>query len=94
MVNIQPITLWIQGGNNIPNVFGMVIVNDDLSTRAQFYFRLGFKTTNEGADDTLSWLQDGNLTITGEDYQQWDADPSANEWAYNWAANQLNLVII
>ena len=36
----------------------------------------------------------GNLTLQGEEYQTWDADPSANEWAYNWAAAQLNLVLI
>jgi hypothetical protein len=36
----------------------------------------------------------GQLNISGEDYQAWDADPSANEWAYNWAAQQLNLVLV
>lgn len=36
----------------------------------------------------------GNLLLQGEEYQTWDADPSANEWAYNWAAAQLNLVYV
>lgn len=36
----------------------------------------------------------GNLTLEGAEYQTWDADPSANEWAYNWAAAQLNLVYV
>lgn len=43
---------------------------------------------------TLDVLAFGNLTLDGEEYQTWDADPSANEWAYNWAAAQLNLVLI
>lgn len=36
----------------------------------------------------------GQLTIDGQDYQTWDADPSANTWAYNWAAAKLNLVLL
>lgn len=39
-------------------------------------------------------LVQGNLSISGADYQEWDADPSANAFAYNYAANKLNLVII
>lgn len=39
-------------------------------------------------------LVDGNLTMDGADYQTWDADPSANEAAYVWAASKLNLVPI
>jgi len=39
-------------------------------------------------------LVEGNLAIDGEDYQTWDADPSANAWAYNWAAGKLNLTIV
>ena len=43
---------------------------------------------------TVDVLTFGNLNLGGEEYQTWDADPSANEWAYNWAAAQLNLVLI
>jgi hypothetical protein len=39
-------------------------------------------------------LVSGNLYISGQDYQDWDASPSANQWAYDWAAAQLNLTII
>ena len=37
-------------------------------------------------------LVEGNLTMSGEDYTAWDADPSANEAAYTWALAKLNLV--
>lgn len=94
MQHIQPVTLWIQGTTKTANIYDLSIVNDDLSTRASLYYRLGFETVPDEGDPQTVWLQDGNLTITGEDYQQWDADPSANEWIYNWSANQLNLVII
>lgn len=43
---------------------------------------------------TTDILTFGNLILSGEEYQTWDADPSANSWAYNWAAGQLNLVLI
>lgn len=94
MQHIQPVTLWIQGTTKTANVFDLSIVSDDLATRASLYYRLGSETVPAEGDPQTVWLQDGNLTITGEDYQQWDADPSANEWIYNWSANQLNLVII
>jgi hypothetical protein len=93
MAQIQPVTLWIQGTTKTANVFDLSIVNDDLATRAVLYYRLGSETTTEENSST-AWLQDGNLTIDGESYQNWDADPSANEWIYNWAALQLNLTII
>ena len=39
-------------------------------------------------------LVSGNLTMSGQDYQDWDSSVSANEWAYNWAATVLKLVLI
>jgi hypothetical protein len=39
-------------------------------------------------------LVEGNLTMSGEDYQTWDSSVSANEWAYNWALAKLNLVAV
>jgi hypothetical protein len=34
------------------------------------------------------------LDINGQDYQDWSAEPDANAWIYNWAANKLKLVLI
>jgi hypothetical protein len=93
MAQIQPITLWIQGQTKTANAFDLSIVNDDLATRAVLYYRLGSETQSETETQTI-WLQDGNLTIDGQAYQDWDADTSANEWIYNWAAEQLNITII
>ena len=45
-------------------------------------------------DSYAQLLVDGNLTIDGTDYQTWDADPSANTWAYNWSLAKLNLVAV
>ena len=94
MEHIQPVTLWIGGVTKTANVFSLSSVADDLRTFAQFYYRLGSETLQPGDELSIQWLQDGNLTINGEDYQQWNGDPDANQWAYNWAAQQLNLTII
>lgn len=51
-------------------------------------------TTNDVINTNKEILAFGNLTLGGEEYQIWDADPSANQWAYDWAAGQLNLVLI
>ena len=39
--------------------------------------------------DAQQQLAQGNLTMTGEDYQAWQT----NEYAYDWVAGQLNLTI-
>ena len=33
------------------------------------------------------------LNISGQDYLDWSSAVDVNEWAYNWAATQLNLTI-
>jgi len=94
MQHIQPVTLWFQGTTKTANIYDLSIVNDDLSTRASLYYKLGNETVQAEGEPSIIWLQDGNLTITGQDYQDWDADPSANEWIYNWSAGQLNITLI
>jgi hypothetical protein len=49
----------------------------------------------ETIDDNTStqqWAQ-GNLTISGTDYDNWNATPDINDAAYVWAAGQLNLTL-
>ena len=94
MVAIQPVSIWFQGTTKCANVFFLISVSDDLSSRASFYYRL--LSENITGLDNKNWeiLQEGNLTIDGEAYELWDSNPSANQYAYNWAAEQLNLIII
>ena len=56
----------------------------------------GTKSTSmqDEVTTTTDILTFGNLTLQGEEYQTWDSTTSANEWAYDWAAGQLNLVLI
>ena len=94
MVAIQPVTLWVQGTQKIADLFSLMIVSDDLSSRAVFYYRLEAETILQNHARDVQIMTDGNLTIDGTAYEQWDKDTSANEYAYNWAAEQLNLIII
>ncbi len=89
--------VWQNGQQKEANTFIMRIVNDNLETSCNFYYEM--QNVEEVINDTqtntiIDVLTFGNLNLSGEEYQTWDADPSANSWAYNWAAGQLNLVLI
>lgn len=96
MEHIQPITLWIAGETKTANVFQMRIIADDLKAYAQLFYQLGHETAPVDPEEkpAVNWLQDGNLSIQGADYQAWNNEPDANAWIYAWAAQQLNLTVI
>jgi hypothetical protein len=85
MKTINPVPIWSNGSNKNATIFDLIIVNDNLENTAVFYYAL--------KSDTLVNLSEGNLTIGGQEYQNWDSNPSANEYAYNWAAQQLGITI-
>jgi hypothetical protein len=96
-MKIQSVMVWQNGQQKEANTFIMRIVNDNLETSCNFYYEM--QNVEEVINDTqtntiIDVLTFGNLNLSGEEYQTWDADPSANSWAYNWAAGQLNLVLI
>lgn len=96
-MKIQPVNVWQNGQQKEANNFVMRIVDDNLKTTCSFYYEMQ-DVQEVIVNDQITIITDvltfGNLTLTGEEYQIWDADPSANEWAYNWAAAQLNLVYV
>ena len=85
MKTINPVPIWSNGSNQNATIFDLKIVNDNLENTAQFQYIL-YK-------ENLRMLAEGNLTISGEEYKNWDSNPSANEFAYNWAAAQLQITI-
>ena len=99
-MKIQPISSWINGQEKLGTEFNLYIVNDNLSTSATFYYSISTEEVSHLEEDVKvidaysEKLVDGNLTMDGADYQTWDADPSANEAAYVWAASKLNLVLV
>jgi hypothetical protein len=79
MKTIQPVVFPLNLGTAI--ILNAYCINDNLSTSATFYYAL--------LSDTQSQLQQGNLTMTGEDYDNW----ATNEYAYEWVAEQIDVTI-
>ena len=90
-MEIKAISIWKNGELIFGTIFNLRIINDDLSASATFYYTISSAET-EGMLGQV--LVDGNITLNGTDYQTWDADPSANAWAINWALAKLNLELL
>jgi hypothetical protein len=80
MKQIEPVVFPLNLGTAV--ILNAYCINDNLSTSATFYYAL--------LSDTQSQLQQGNLTMTGEDYDNW----ATNDYAYEWVANQIDVTII
>ena len=102
-MKIQPITTWQNGESKQANNFNLSSSSDNLLDSATFYYQLqnvtetiipATETEPEQIITNTDTLIVAGLPISGQDYQDWDASPSANQWAYDWAAAQLNLVLI
>ena len=99
MKTIQPIQIWKNGTARQASLLDARIINDDMKTYCVFYYYLKEADTItpsevEGESDTITIgeiLADGNVTISGEDYTNWDG---SNDEAYNYIANNLNLTLI
>jgi len=95
MANIQPKSLWVGGQEKTASVLNLRSISDDLATSAHFYWEL--KEADVVVDEETTQgqvLQCGNLAMSGEDYQLWNGALDINTEAYNWAAVQLNLILV
>ena len=90
MKAIQPIQVWKNGLEKQANTLSAVLINDDLATNANFYYQLLSKTMVD-ENEVVENLVDGNVSMGGEDYQNWD---DSNDGAYQYIATKLNLTII
>ncbi len=80
MKTIQPVVFPLNLGT--ATILNAYCINDNLSSSATFYYAL--------LSDTQSQLQQGNLTMTGEVYDNW----ATNDYAYNWVASEIDVTII
>jgi len=80
MKQIEPVVFPLNLGT--ATILNAYCINDNLSNSATFYYAL--------LTDTQSQLQQGNLTMSGEDYNGW----ATNDYAYNWVATQIDVTII
>jgi hypothetical protein len=92
-MKIQPITTWFNGEPQTASNFTLISINDNFTSSAVLYYELQ-KEIVDGDSVSYENLITANLDINGADYQSWSATPDANTWIYNWAAAQLNLVLI
>ena len=80
MKQIEPVVFPLNLGT--ATILNAYCINDNLINSATFYYAL--------LTETMVNLSQGNLTMTGEDYADWQT----NQYAYDWIAEQLNLTIV
>lgn len=94
MKQIQPISIWVNGEEKTGQ-FISTISNDNLATSALFYWQIYEGITNaEGELSNGQQLAQGNVSMDGQDYIDWNADPDINQAAYIWVCDQLNLTLV
>ena len=86
MKQIQPFSLWVNGQQVTATLFSLIIINDNLTNSATFYWQL--------LDADAVKLQDGNLTMDAADYAVWSSAQDVNLAAYQWAASKLNITLV
>jgi hypothetical protein len=92
MKNISPVTIWKNGQSLTASVLDAIIINDNLSNSCTFYWML--KEAGEESEDAPAvgeTLADGNTTMTGDDYNNWDG---SNDYAFEYIASQINVTIL
>jgi hypothetical protein len=85
MKTIEIVSIWDNGTIQQASILNAYAINVTLNTSATFWYGL-YSQVNESIS---SQLAQGNLTMTGDAYTQWETD----NYAWDWVAQQLNLVI-
>jgi hypothetical protein len=88
MKPIQPIQIWKNGSLKTASILDASIINDNMSSSCTFYWTLKEADQEEQAGENLA---DGNVTISGEDYELWKG---GNDYAYNYIAKQINVICL
>ena len=86
MKQIQPVSIWYNGNQIEATQLNTYVISDNLIDIATFYYAL------ISADNIQ--LTQGNLSMTGFDYEAYNTSLDANEYAYNWVATSLNITLI
>ena len=82
MKQIESISIWDNGTVQEATILNTFVVNDNLINSATFYYTLSSESSQQ--------LTQGNLTMSGQDYDDWQT----NNYAWDWVAKQLNLTIV
>jgi hypothetical protein len=82
MKKIKSVQSWVNGQSIQATQFQLRAINVELENSANFYYGL-FSENNEQ-------LSAGNLSMDGKEYQDWQND----QYAWDWAASKLNLELL
>ena len=85
MKTIEIVSIWDNGTIQQASILNAYAINVTLNTSATFWYGLYSQVNG----NISSQLAQGNLTMTGDAYTQWETD----NYAWDWVAEQLNLVI-
>ena len=86
MKTIDAVSIWDNGTVQEAKILNAYAVNVTLGTSATFYYQLLSQTADGNVSQQVA---QGNLSMTGEAYTQWEVD----SYAWDWVAAQLNLTI-
>jgi hypothetical protein len=93
MRKIEPVQVWKNGEQLEASLLNATIVNDNLESYCSFYYQL--LTGGDGTEAMpITYGQsvaEGNISLSGEDYLAWNG---SNDYAYDYIAEKLNLVIL
>lgn len=90
MKTIESVSVWYNGAETPATILSAIVQNDNLQSSAIFQYQLMIEVTVPGSEYSYTMpIVTNSLTITGQDYLDWDT----NNYAYNWIATQLNLTI-
>lgn len=92
MKQIQPFQIWVNGQTKTASFLSGTAISDNLSDTCVFYWQL--LEAIENTELAGQQLAQGNLTMTGTDYETYNSASDANEFAYTWIAEQLGLTLI
>jgi hypothetical protein len=84
---INAVSIWDNGQVKEAKILNAYAVNVTLGTSATFYYQLFSENVDLSVGQQVA---QGNLSMTGEAYAQWEVDA----YAWDWVASELNLTII
>ena len=82
MKSIQAVNIWQNGEIKLATILNAYVIQDNLTTSATFYYAL--------LDANRNQLTNGNLTMTGTDYEAYQT----NQQAWDWVSTKLSLNIL
>jgi len=94
---IQPVSIWTPSGVKSAVQLAAIIINDNLLNSASFYYELkaaDITTQDAQGNDVVTLgavLQNGNCSMGGVDYQNWD---DSNDGAYEFVADSINVILV